>query len=138
MAKKSFFVGILCMVLVFGFSVVGCDDDKDNPNYLPTALYISGIPESLYGESVRIRIGNSKGNYGAMQIDAGNVGTIQNTKIGGTLYVDTNYSTTAYYGSGNRWIDIDIGNNRYVSKSIKNVSGETVVSFTEFEQVSFL
>jgi hypothetical protein len=158
---KNKLVIALGVLLVFGFVFIGCDnggnlggrlgggDDDDDGSGSPTSLYISGIPSTMNWRSFRIRIGSSKGNYGVEEIDAENTGTITSTssEIGGTLYVVETYYVTAYYGSGSFWIDVDIGSGggigidyvsgRYVSKSQKNVSGETVIPFTEFEKATY-
>jgi hypothetical protein len=62
MVNKKFWLGILAMVLVFGMTVVGCDDgstDDDDYEYKPSFFGIVYIDNVAFGEYSRITWDNT-------------------------------------------------------------------------------
>jgi len=59
MKKKGFWLRILAMVLVFGMSVVGCDNDSTNDNDSIVRVTVTGL--EITGE---VEVGFTSGFYG--------------------------------------------------------------------------
>jgi hypothetical protein len=66
MQKNKFFVmGMLAMMLIFGMTVVGCDNDSpSNGNNRQITITITDIPNSITG-SVQVGVGNVMFRYNA-------------------------------------------------------------------------
>jgi hypothetical protein len=58
MVNKRFLLGMLAMVLVFGMTVVGCEEEDpySNPIFLDYDYTIRDIPTSLNGEDFTMRL----------------------------------------------------------------------------------
>jgi hypothetical protein len=112
MTKKSFFVGILVMALVFGITVVGCDNgstndngnDDDNvstpANTDPKNITITGLTDR--SGSVEIVLGDMVNNNDV--VIAIGQGTISNDAV--TVPLKNKNSDTDWTGTGSYMIQL--------------------------------
>lgn len=108
MTNKSFFVGILVIVLVFGLTVVGCDNESTNNNNIGNGgtFTLTNIPLKYDG---MYAVGEGEGDT-VIVLAAQNynttTGKITGVKISGNivsipmwLYNDANNSVSKYFGN---------------------------------------
>jgi hypothetical protein len=151
MVNKKAWLGILVMVLVFGMTVVGCDDGSTNGGSAQKTLIVQNIPANVF----------AYGQYGGL-LGVFSTGTTSQQAMSMTNLVagaDLNNNDIIVAGNGpytmtvplyninndNRWtgsgtFDVYVvlnggGGHYYKASSVNITSGTTTVSFSSATEV---
>ena len=141
MVNKRFLLGILVMVLVFGVTVVGCDNDPDNGNGGENGsgglFALTNIPSEHNGKYVHLASSSADVQlFGDQSVNMA-TGTIVPSRISNgsvsiPMWIVTGGTVNRYSGNHTVSIAIAIINSATVSGDVLN-SGLTIT----FESVTF-
>jgi hypothetical protein len=147
MAKKKFWLGMLAMALVFGMTVVGCDNGSTSGgskggggNTDPKEITVTGIPNSLNASDVFIVVFSNLANDEAVSQGSG---TISGTSITFTLYAyhdkDVESEEIRWTGSGSYCLGLffDDAGSQYVYTGGKTFQqlGITFTSMNDYNKI---
>jgi len=97
MKNKRFWLGILAMVLVFGMTVVGCDNDSKNGNDGGGIFTLTEIPSIYNGWYAALEsYGHDNLNIWSPEDE---IFTISNGRVSMPVWIDTSTSYKKYTGN---------------------------------------